>query len=162
MRSMTLFVVLGMVLVLFSPLELRAAERPLQLSIITPLQLFPEEDNITLFRFNLIYGRNSSVRGLDLGLINHTTSGISKGIQWGLVSWNEADFVGWQYNMVNATGGNFKGFQRGFINYARSARGLQLGFVNYVESMYGLQIGFANIIREGGLFPILPIVNFSF
>ena len=48
------------------------------------------------------------------------------------------------------------------MNYADKVEGVQLGFVNYVNSMYGLQIGLANIIRQGGVFPVMPIVNWSF
>jgi len=154
----TLCVVLGLLL----PAQILGADRPVQLSLFTPIQIFSDKDDITAFRFSLIYGRNASVTGLDLGMFKHTTSGVSKGLQWGFVSWNEADFTGWQYNTVNVTGGDFKGFQWGFFNYAGSAKGLQLGFINYAETMYGLQIGFANIIREGGVFPVLPIVNWSF
>jgi len=141
---------------------LSAEERPLQLSLFPPLQIFPEEDSITLIRFNVIYGRNASVRGLDLGLVNHTTTGMSKGFQWGFASWNDADFTGWQWSPICVTKGDFKGLQLGTVNYARSARGLQLGFVNYAETMYGLQIGLVNIIGEGGFFPVFPIVNWSF
>ena len=162
LRSTCILAVTCVLLAAAPSAALSAAERPLQLSLFTPLQIVPEEDTISLFRLNLIYGRNVSIRGLDLGLVNHTTRGESRGVQWGMVSWNEADFTGWQYGTVNATAGNFKGFQWGFVNYARSARGLQLGFVNYSETMHGLQIGFVNMIKEGGVFPVLPIVNWSF
>lgn len=154
--------ILSILLCMCASIPLRAEEQPIQLSLFTPIQIFPEKDDITIFRFNLIYGRNASVTGLDLGLANHTTSGESKGVQWGFVSWNDADFVGWQNNPVNVTKGNFKGFQWGIANYARSAGGFQLGVVNYAENMYGLQIGFVNIIRQGGVYPVLPIVNWSF
>jgi len=38
---------------------------------------------------------------------------------------------------------------------------LMLGFVNYAETMKGLQIGLINVIRQGGQFPVFPIVNWS-
>jgi len=139
-----------------------ATERPIQLSLVTPIQIFPESDDITGIRFNLIYGRNTSVTGLDLGLINHCTGGVSKGFQYGLVSIVDADFVGWQNSVVNVTHGDFEGLQWGFMNYAGYASGLQLGFVNYAERMNGLQIGLVNIIQRGGQFPVFPIVNWSF
>jgi len=161
-KSKGLFILWLVMMVMLLPVQPRTAERPVQSSLISPIQIFPTEDDITLFRLNLIYGRNSTVTGLDMGLINHTTSGLSKGLQWGLVSLNDTDYTGWQYSGVNVTKGNFKGFQWGFINYANSAKGFQLGFINYAESMYGLQIGFANIIRRGGVLPVLPLVNFSF
>jgi len=139
-----------------------ADERPVQLSLVTPIQIFPEEDDITGIRFNLIYGRNATVTGLDLGLANHCTAGVSKGFQHGLVGIVDADFVGWQNSVVNVTHGDFEGLQWGFMNYAGHASGLQLGIVNYAERLHGLQIGFINIIQQGGQFPVFPIVNWSF
>ena len=157
-------VLLGFVILIFVFVSTPALaeDHPVQLSLFTPIQIFPEDDTISGVRLNLLYGRNASVTGLDLGLINHTTTSISKGLQLGAVGWVDSDFVGWQDNSVNVVKGNFKGFQWGFVNYAKSARGFQLGFVNYAETMYGLQIGLLNIIRQDGVFPILPIINWSF
>jgi hypothetical protein len=139
-----------------------AEDRPIQLSLVTPIQIFSEDDSIKGFRLNLLYGRNASIKGVDLGLVNHTTSGISKGWQLGLVGVVDSDFVGWQDNSVNVVKGNFSGFQWGAVNYAKSAKGFQLGMVNYAERMNGLQIGFVNIIRHGGMLPVFPIINWSF
>lgn len=175
-RSFAGFLVILLVLVLL-PVSSIAEEKPVQLSLFTPIQIFPEETSITVFRFNLIYGSNASVTGLDLGLVNRTTSGVSKAFQIGFVNWVEADFVGLQWspiNMVkndcagfqagtvNVVMNDFKGFQWGIFNYTKHARGLQLGFINYTETGYGLQIGLINIIREGGFLPFFPIVNWSF
>ena len=137
-------------------------DRPIQLSLVSPIQIFPENYTITGVRLSLIYGRNASVTGLDWGLVNHTTSGESMGVQFGLVGIADADFVGWQDNAFNIVKGNFKGLQWGFVNYANYANGLQLGFVNYSVSMHGLQIGLVNIIKQGGQFPVFPIVNWAF
>ena len=136
--------------------------RPIQIAIVTPAQIFPEEDPISGIRLNLIYGRNVSVTGLDLGLINHTTTGKSMGIQFGIIGLVDSDFVGWQDNWVNVTKGRFEGFQWGAVNYSTDTRGFQLGLVNYAQTMNGLQIGIVNIIRQGGAFPVFPIVNWSF
>ena len=107
--------------------------------------------------------RNVSVTGLDLGfVVNHTTGGVSKGVQIGIVGLNEADFVGFQNNFINIVGGDFEGFQWGFVNHSYHANGFQLGIVNYAECMRGLQIGLINIIRQGGQFPVFPFVNWSF
>ncbi len=148
------------VFVLSSPLL--AQDKPIQLSLFAPIQIFPEENSISGVRLSLIYGRNASVTGLDWGLVNHTTTGLSKGVQFGFVSLVDSDFVGWQDNTVNVVKGNFEGFQSGFVNYANYAHGLQLGFVNYAASMKRLQIGLVNIIGRGGMFPVFPIVNWSF
>ena len=139
-----------------------ATERPVQLSLFTPIQLYPEGDAIKGIRFNLLYGRNTTVTGLDIGLINHNTAGLSQGVQWGFVGIVEGDFLGWQNSWVNITKGRCEGLQWGLFNSAGHASGLQLGFVNYAQTMKGVQIGLINIIKQGGQFPVFPIVNWSF
>ena len=139
-----------------------AQNRPIQLALVTPIQIFPEDNSITGVRLNLLYGRNASVTGLDLGLVNHTSTGLSKGWQHGLVGLNDADFLGFQDCAVNVTKGRCEGFQWGVVNYAGEMSGFQLGFVNYAMTMKGLQIGLVNIIKQGGQFPVFPIVNWSF
>jgi len=151
-------------------------KRPVQLSLLTPVQLFPEGDAITGVRLNLLYGRNAWVHGVDLGLVNHTTSGTSKGVQVGVVSLNDANFTGFQYGAVNLVEGKFEGFQYGiyngndegggfqlgFVNTSQNFKGVQIGIVNYARRLNGLQIGIVNIITQDGAFPIFPIVNWSF
>ncbi len=144
------------------PATASAENKPIQLALFTPVQIFPEEATIGGIRFNLIYGRNAWVSGVDFGLVNHTTTGLTKGWQFGVVGMVEEDFLGFQDNIVNITKRNFEGFQWGFVNYAYSCNGLQLGFVNYAVNMKGLQIGLVNIIKQGGQFPVFPIVNWSF
>jgi hypothetical protein len=139
-----------------------AQEKPIQLSLFSPIQLVPEGNAIAGVRLSLLYGKNTYVSGLDWGLVSHCTSGMSKGAQFGGVGFVEADFMGWQSSVVNYTKGNFEGFQWGFVNYAGHANGFQLGFVNYAMTMHGLQIGLVNIIKQGGQFPVFPIINWSF
>ena len=111
----------------------------------------------------MLYGKNASVTGLDWGLVNHMTSGVSKGVQFGLVGIVEADYMGWQDNGINITKGKFEGLQWGIVNYAGTISGVQLGLVNYAANMTkGLQIGLVNIIKQGGQFPFFPIVNWAF
>ena len=142
--------------------DVHAQDNPVQLALFNPIQLVPEGQAVTAVRLSLLYGKNTSVSGLDLGLVNHTTSGTSKGFQFGFLGMNEAEFVGWMYNAVNLTQGATEGLQTGCFNYARSMNGVQLGFVNYAVTLEGLQIGLVNIIEQGGVFPVLPIVNWSF
>ncbi len=139
-----------------------AQEKPIQLSLFTPIQLVPEENAVSGVRLSLLYGRNKYVTGLDWGLVSHSTSGMSVGVQFAVVGLVDADFKGWQNTAVNITKGNFEGFQCGAVNYAGHASGLQLGLVNYAVSMNGVQIGLVNIIKQGGQFPVFPIVNWSF
>jgi hypothetical protein len=160
-RNCSLFGVAILTLILVAQPVL-AQEKPIQLSLFSPIQLVPEEDAISGVRLSLLYGKNKYVTGLDWGLVSHCTSGMSKGVQFGVVGYVEADFMGWQSSVVNYTKGNFEGFQWGFVNYAGHANGLQLGFVNYAVSMKGLQVGLVNIIKQGGQFPVFPIVNWSF
>jgi hypothetical protein len=143
-------------------LPVLAAEVPVNLSIFTPISIARASDSVTAFRFNLIYGKNTSVSVIDLGLVNHTTSGLSKGLGWGFANIAEADFTGIQLGTVNMVGGNFEGFEYGFLNHARNAHGLQLGFINYAQTLYGVQIGLLNIIQQGGFMPFFPFVNWSF
>jgi len=160
-KSLTLFGVAILALILVAQPTL-AEERPIQLALLAPIQIFPEGDAVAGVRLSLLYGKNAYVSGLDWGLVSHCTSGMSKGVQFGFVGLVEADFLGWQSTAVNITKGNFEGFQWGVVNYAGHANGLQLGFVNYALSMKGLQIGLVNIIKQGGQFPVFPIVNWSF
>jgi hypothetical protein len=139
-----------------------AQSRPIQLSLVTPIQIFPESDTIGGVRLNLLYGRNVSVIGLDIGLVNHVTTGKFTGLQHGLVGIADSDFMGVQHGGVNVTQGRCEGLQWGMVNYAHEMSGLQFGFVNYARTMKGVQIGLVNIIKQGGQFPVFPIVNWSF
>lgn len=154
-----LFIVLVFIITLES---IQAQTKPIQIALITPVQLVPEDSDIIGIRLNLIYGRNTSVTGLDVGFVNHTTKGMSKGGQFGIVGIVDSDFTGWQDNTFNITKGNHIGVQVGFFNSANQMEGFQFGIVNYAVIMKGLQIGLVNIIKQGGTFPVFPIVNWSF
>jgi hypothetical protein len=93
------------------------SETPIQLALLSPVQLAPESDAVRGVRLSLLYGKNTSMTG--------------RGLQWSVVN--------------NAT--NF--------------RGLQVAIVNYAQTLNGVQVGLINIIKEGGMFPIFPIVNWS-
>jgi len=141
---------------------IHAQSQPFQLSLVAPIQLIPEESSIGGIRLNLIYGRNASLTGLDVGMVNHLTQGVSQGVQFGFLGLVDGDFTGWQDNAINVTKGNFEGLQLGVYNYAKNMNGIQFGFINYAVNMKGLQIGCINIIKTNGAFPVFPIVNWSF
>ncbi len=162
MKSLFTIALLVLMVIAIMPADGLTEEKAVQLSLFNPLQIRSEDTAIKYFRFNLIYGKNTSIVGLDLGLVNHLTAGESKALQAGFVNWVEADLKGIQYGAINATKGTFTGWQWGFVNYSGHTKGLMLGFVNYAESMYGIQIGLINIIKEGGMLPFFPIFNFSF
>jgi hypothetical protein len=148
-----------------------AQKKPVQLSLVTPVQIFPEEDTIAGVRLNLLYGRNTVVNGLDVGIVNITTemsrgvqygavgiTGGFQGIQYNAVSISHGKFEGWQLGFANVAD-TFRGFQSGLVNVANDTEGFQLSLVNYAHSMKGLQIGLVNIIKEGGMLPVFPIFN---
>jgi len=150
------------------------SEHPVQLALLNPVQLFSDTDAIRGVRFSLLYGKNTAVSGFDLGLVNHTTDAF-RGVQFGGVGVSNGDFTGWQNNWVNVVQGAFEGLQIGVVstaetgrgvqwsgvNHSRNFRGLQVAVVNYARQLDGVQIGLINIIREGGMFPVFPIVNWS-
>ena len=162
MKSMVLVALLVLTVLAVLPAEGSAEEKAVNLSLFNPIQIYSEDTSVKYFRFSLIYGKNATLTGLDMGLVNHLTAGESKALQLGFANYVEADFKGLQSGAVNYTKGTFTGWQWGFVNYSGHTKGFMLGFINYTESMYGLQIGLINIIKEGGMLPFFPIFNFSF
>jgi len=148
---------------------------PFQVSLLAPVQVFPEEDGVKGVRLSILYGKNSTLTGLDVGLVSHTTREFV-GFQIGVVGMAEGTFTGFQDNLlVNRVQGSFEGLQWGLVNSADAGRGgqvgmvnhgvnyrgLQFGLVNYAETIDGLQIGLLNIIKRGGRFPAMIIVNWG-
>ncbi len=153
-------VLLSMTLI---PSQSGADSKPIQLALMTPIQIFSKETAIGGFRLNLLYGKNTTVSGFDLGLVNHITEGVSKGVQFGFLNMDMADYSGWQLaGIVNMTGGTVTGLQMGMVNYATHASGVQFGFINYAGTLSGLQIGLVNIVEKDSTFPVFPIVNWNF
>jgi hypothetical protein len=152
-------------------------EKPFQLALFNPVQIRSEDEAIVILRLSLLYGKNTYVKGLDVGLVNHTTSGTTKGWQFGLVGYNEGEFVGWQDNYVNVTEARFAGLQSGVFNSAGGGEGVQAGLVNVsdarfsglqfsvvnvADDLYGIQLGLVNIIKSKETLSVLPIVNWKF
>ncbi len=158
-----------------TPQDTAIVPKSFELSLAPGVQLRDADSAIRILRLG-IYNKNVSIQGLDIGLINQTTEGISKGLQVGLVGFTEGDFVGWQTNAVGIVRGEFNGLQIGayneisngeavqigFFNRARDIGGLQLGIVNWATNMEGIQIGLINIISGKESLQFLPIVNWSF
>jgi len=137
-----------------------AANKAVNLSLFTPISLAKAEDSITALRLNLIYGKNASVKIIDLGLVNQTTT-LSSGLQWGVVNYNEGNMSGLQLAAVNYNMGSTKGLQVATVNYAENAGGLQFAFVNYARQLNGFQLGAINIASQGGMFPVMVIANWK-
>jgi len=146
---------------LLSALPAAAAEKALNVSIFPPVAIAKPEDAATAFRLDLLYGRNTAVKVVVLGLINHTTTGLSSGLQWGALNITEGQLSGIQLGAINYDKGETKGLQLGGINYAGKGGGLQLALVNYAEEMKGFQVGAINIIKKGGFLPVMIIANWG-
>lgn len=180
MRAFPFVLAVGLLIaIVVSPVHV-AAQAPsegFELSLFPPIQLRGQDSAIRILRLGL-YNKNVAVRGLDIGLINHSTGDVSKGLQYGLVGVVEGAFLGWQNNLlVNMNQQEFvgiqgfslynemdwgEGFQFGIFNRARDMSGFQLGIVNWAENLHGIQIGLINIISGKESLQFLPIVNWSF
>jgi hypothetical protein len=137
------------------------ADGAVQLSLINSVQIVPENQAVTAFRL-AIYGKNTTTRYFDLGIVTENTSGMSKGIQWSFVGLQD-DFTGWQAATVfNYSTGRVKGLMTGAVNLSGHMSGLQFGIVNVTDTAYGIQLGLLNFINKGGMLPFFPIFNFSF
>lgn len=137
----------------------RESWSPIQLAFAYPQQMLPESVKIYGFRFNLIYGKNHSVYGVDIGLINELDYDLM-GLQGGLN--NQADRVfGLQYGAFN-TCNQLYGAQAGLINKSKSTKGCQIGLINYSDRLTGVQIGLLSHNPGGSGQPALPIINIGF
>lgn len=156
------FHALLLVFIIFFSTLIIAQEKPIQLSLFNPIQIFPENSSIAGLRFNLIYGKNANVMGLDLGLVNQTT-GSQTGVQWGGLNLTDGGFTGWQSGFVNISKGSSLGLQTAFVNYHMGHfNGLQFSVINYAATLKGLQLGLINVIGEGGFLPVFILFNFDF
>jgi hypothetical protein len=95
------------------------------------------------------YARTSGrFTGWQGGVLAHVQGGSAAGLQTGFISLADEDF---------------EGVQVGFFNRADTVRGVQLGFINWAERLDGgLQIGLVNRALNSDLYPVLPVVNWSF
>ena len=176
MKLILSFIVAAAMLGAIAPVANAQETQPINLALFDPVQIFKNDVPIKGFRFNLIYGKNAAMTGLDIGLVNWVT-GETKGFQWGAVNITEGDFTGWQNGPVTKTDGHILGVQSGWlVSLNTSGKGLQVsgvtisddyiglqfGFVNYAVQLHGIQIGLINIIKNGGMLPVFPFFNFSF
>ena len=176
MKSKVLFFALTFSMILCLPLTslAQSSDRPIQISLFHPVQIHDKDVSITGVRFNLIYGVNQDVYGLDCGFIVNKLEGDLTGLQngmvnivegevngyqEGLVNFVKGDFTGWQTGFVNITRGQVVGLNTGFCNFNGGMTGIQFGLVNITETLNGLQIGLVNINHSVDPFKFLPIVN---
>ena len=180
MKKLCLFLALVFSSVALIPETATAQEKPVQLGLVTPLQIVPEDQSVGAFRLCLIYCANEDVKYVDIGLVLKTR-GEQSFVQFSAVGLGN-DFTGVQLNWAGAYNtGHLSGVQwsglgnytvdgtgvqlSGLFNYAEEFGGLQFALVNYTKDLQGLQVGLINIIANGGdIFglPVFPIVNFDF
>ena len=119
------------------------------------------------FSFNLLYGANGGLNGLEIGGLANYNHGEVKGVQlagianinkeyahglmWsGCMNLTLDDAYGVQLSELNVAVGDFQGVQAGVINYAGGMRGVQFGLVNIVgEDNGAIPIGLINVVRGG-------------
>jgi hypothetical protein len=134
----------------------------LQLSLWDSVQTSDPAHSVYGMRLNLPYGRNSEVRGFDLGIANHNTRDMS-GLQLGFGSYVERDLRGMQSNLIlSVTRGEASGYQQGIYTYAGRLYGVQAGAVNHVHrSAHGARFAAVNISETYTEGAELGLVNYS-
>ena len=167
--------------------NLASAETPFQFGV--PNNNAPDDPDVNGVRLSIFYGKNRSVRGLDLGLLSLSeTSNLSGvGLVLGIGKVTGEMSGGAAFSLINIHSGRDRGLNAAFVNRVDSAEsavdvgfvniadgatmldvgGLnvsdsstaQLGFINVTKKITGFQFGFVNI-AENGFLPVFPIFNF--
>lgn len=145
---------------------------PLQLSLITPIQLVPKDDSICGARVNLLYGSNRAVWGVDAGVVNNaeTLKGIELGLLVNLIksseetpstpSWGiqaaglvnrdiKVPFSGIQVAGIANENRDviFTGLQAAILgnqNMNSEVDGIQVSLFNHSKKFNGIQVGLGN------------------
>jgi hypothetical protein len=130
----------SVLLLLVAAPALGQEDHPFQISLVTPIQIVPEDEAVKGVRLNLLYGRNTFMTGFDYGLVNHTIRDFL-GVGIGVVNLTEGDVTGFHWGVVNVTEGAFEGLHYGVVNSAESGYGVQIGIVNHAPNYRGLQLG---------------------
>ena len=123
-----------------------------QVALINPVQLYPEDRVINVFRLDLIVGVNAGMSGLDLGIVNVTKDKFD-GLAIGIVHDVGGNMNGWQIGAGSIAGGDSMGIQNGLIvSNGGSFSGWQgSGLVSYNGGIFsGVQTSIANIIGGEG------------
>jgi hypothetical protein len=164
-----------------------AADTPFQLAL--PSLNVPSDPQVNGMRFSFLYGKNSSTRGLDLGLlsvsetsnfsglalvagVSHVTGRMDSGVSFSLVNYHtgsDSGVNGAFINLLNEAGG---AFNTGFVIIAQGttlvdlggvnvskASTAQIGFINVTKHIKSFQFGFINM-AENGFLPVFPVFNF--
>lgn len=148
----------------------------------------PPADDVDGVRFSLLYGRNDSQRGLDLGLfsfsqshdrsgaalifgVSRVTGNATRAVNLSLLNFHDGTDSGFNGAFINVLGESTGAFNTGFVTIARGATSIdlgglnvsqssetQIGFINVTKRIDRVQIGFLNV-AENGILPVMPFVN---
>ncbi|MFA5204808.1 MAG: hypothetical protein WC708_10445 [Lentisphaeria bacterium] len=142
---------------------------PFALGLFYPVQIPDETFDVYGMRLNIIAGKNASVNGLDIGLVNissveancievgafwNEVDGDMRGLQFsGLFNVVDGAAMGLQAAFIlnqsgKGTGDVMAGFQIGLIDIAGDASGMQIGGLNVAQNIVGMQIGVINWAQD--------------
>jgi hypothetical protein len=149
----------------------------------------PDDPAVNGMRLSLLHGKNTRVRGFDLGLlslsqasetsgvsfvagIHRVTERMSGGAAISLINYHTGRDTGLNAAFINKLNDTERAFNVSFLNIAdgttqvdlgglnMSAQStVQIGFVNVTKNLRSFQFGFLNI-AENGFMPVFPVVNF--
>jgi hypothetical protein len=149
----------------------------------------PDDPAVNGMRLSLLHGRNTRVRGFDLGLlslsetsemsgvsiiagVSRVTGRMSGGAAISLINYHTGRDTGLNAAFINKLNDTEHAFNVSFLNIADGATqvdlgGLnmsaqstaQIGFVNVTRNLRSFQFGFLNI-AENGFMPVFPVINF--
>lgn len=149
----------------------------------------PDDPVVNGARVSLFHGRNTSVRGFDLGIlslsessgfsgfsliagVHRLTGDMTGGVALNLVNYHGGRDRGVNAAFVNKLNSTEQAFNVSFLNLADAATQVdlggvnvserstaQIGFVNVTDEIKSFQFGFVNVAANGFL-PVFPVVNF--
>lgn len=122
-----------------------------QLALYNPAQIVSEETDVQGLRLSLIYGKNDTVKGLDVGVVAHARE--ARGVAVGILHIVDEDLTGLQVAPIGAsvTHRSLRGVQAAFgLSRANDLEGAQLSIVNLLEEpSRGIQAAsFANLHKS--------------
>lgn len=149
----------------------------------------PNDPAVKGARISLFHGKNTSVRGFDLGIlslsetsefsglsvvagIGRVTGEMSGGAAISLINYHTGRDAGANAAFINKLNNTENAFNVSFLNLADGATQVdlggfnmsdrstaQIGFVNVTNEIKSFQFGFLNIAKNGFL-PVFPVLNF--
>jgi len=150
-----------------------------QVSLFYPTQLHSDDYSVDGFRWDIFYGVNDDLQGVDIGMVNKSL-GNAHGLELGAVNLVDKGFGGFQFSLFNEVKRDFRGVQLGlianvtghsfegvqaavFFNDAQEEmHGLQIGLINHTGNLQGIQLGLLNFNDETRYLGFFPFINAAF